>query len=110
MGGARSAGLTAVARLLARDLAFDYPGPIRAVDGLDLAIEGAELVCLIGPNGCGKSTLLRLIAGGEPADGGKIEIGDKVVMHYFAQHVLETEGLAVTHGHSERRRSRTTEQ
>jgi len=74
VGGARSAGLTAVARLLARDLAFDYPGPIRAVDGLDLAIEGAELVCLIGPNGCGKSTLLRLCAGLLEPGRGRVEL------------------------------------
>jgi iron complex transport system ATP-binding protein len=52
-----------VPRLHAQDLCFEYPGPIRAVAGLDLAIDGAELVCLIGPNGCGKSTLLRLCAG-----------------------------------------------
>jgi iron complex transport system ATP-binding protein len=44
-------------------LEFEYPGPIRAVAGVDLAVDGAELVCLIGPNGCGKSTLLRLCAG-----------------------------------------------
>jgi iron complex transport system ATP-binding protein len=50
-------------RLCTRELAFEYPGPIRAVDGIDLSIDGAELLCLIGPNGCGKSTLLRLCAG-----------------------------------------------
>ncbi len=50
-------------RLRAQALVFDYPGPIRAVDGLDLAVDGPELVCLIGPNGCGKSTLLKLCGG-----------------------------------------------
>ena len=50
-------------RLRAHALAFEYPGPIRAIDGLDLAVEGAEFTCLIGPNGCGKSTLLKLCAG-----------------------------------------------
>jgi len=63
-----------VARLLARELAFEYPGPIRAVAGLDLAVDGAELVCLIGPNGCGKSTLLRLAAGLLVPAHGRVEL------------------------------------
>jgi iron(III) transport system ATP-binding protein len=39
------------------------------VDGVDLAVQPAELLALVGPSGCGKSTLLRVIAGLEPADG-----------------------------------------
>ncbi|MFO1057771.1 MAG: ABC transporter ATP-binding protein [Dongiaceae bacterium] len=36
--------------------------PVRALDGIDLAIAEREFVSLIGPSGCGKSTLLRVIA------------------------------------------------
>ena len=61
-------------RLLAQGLVFEYPGPIRALDGIDLRIDGAELVCLIGPNGCGKSTLLRLCAGLLPPLQGRVEL------------------------------------
>jgi len=60
------------------------------LDGLDLEIWRGDRIALVGPNGCGKSTLLRLVAGREPADAGTLEIGEKVVLHYFAQHVLET--------------------
>jgi branched-chain amino acid transport system ATP-binding protein len=38
-------------------------GGIRAVKGIDLAVEPGELVCLIGANGAGKSTTLRAITG-----------------------------------------------
>jgi len=38
-------------------------GPIRAVDGLDLAVRAGEIYGLLGPNGSGKTTLIRLLIG-----------------------------------------------
>jgi ATP-binding cassette subfamily B protein len=42
---------------------FSYPGTTAATfDGLDLTIQGGEVVALVGPTGSGKSTLLALLS------------------------------------------------
>jgi ABC-2 type transport system ATP-binding protein len=38
-------------------------GPIRAVDGIDLALAPGRIYGLLGPNGSGKTTFIRLLAG-----------------------------------------------
>lgn len=50
-------------------------GPMRAVDGVSLAIGQGESFSLLGPSGCGKTTLLRMIAGFERPDSGSILLG-----------------------------------
>ena len=72
-----------------QDLRKSY-GPQRVLRGATLEIDREDRVALVGPNGCGKSTLLQILAGRVKADGGTVELGEKVVLHYFAQHVLET--------------------
>jgi ABC-type multidrug transport system ATPase subunit len=53
------------------DLQVDY-GPIRALDGVSLAVEEGGIVAVIGPNGAGKTTLLGLLAGTLKPDRGEI--------------------------------------
>jgi multiple sugar transport system ATP-binding protein len=50
-----------------------------AVDALDLDIADGEFMVLVGPSGSGKTTALRMLAGLEPLDGGRVEIGDRDV-------------------------------
>ncbi|MBE3013051.1 ABC transporter ATP-binding protein [Microbispora sp. NEAU-D428] len=46
-------------------------GPVRAVDGLTLAIPRGQTVALLGPNGAGKSTTIALLLGLLPPDSGR---------------------------------------
>lgn len=52
---------------------------------LTMHIKKGESVGLIGPNGAGKSTLLKLIVGDKRADGGFIQIGNRVKPGYYSQ-------------------------
>lgn len=47
-------------------------GGVRALDGVDLAIDEGEIVALVGPNGAGKSTILRAIFGLAEIAAGKV--------------------------------------
>jgi multiple sugar transport system ATP-binding protein len=50
-----------------------------ALDRLDLEITDGEFMVLVGPSGSGKTTALRMLAGLEPLDGGRVEIGGRDV-------------------------------
>jgi iron complex transport system ATP-binding protein len=58
-------------RLTAEGLAYGYPS--RTIGrGVDLAVDGGEVLCLLGPNGSGKTTLFKTLLGLLPAHGGRV--------------------------------------
>ncbi len=56
-------------------------GPLKAVDGLSLALERGQILALLGPSGSGKTTTLRLLAGFESPDVGSIVVDGEDVTH-----------------------------
>ncbi len=50
-------------------------GGVRAIDGLDLAVEPGQVHGLIGPNGSGKTTTLNVICGFNTPEQGSVGIG-----------------------------------
>ena len=50
-----------------------FPGVV-ALDQVDLTVNGAEVVALIGENGAGKSTLMKILGGAISRDAGQIRI------------------------------------
>ncbi len=61
-----------------RHLVKIYPGPVAALQGVDLEIENG-MFGLLGPNGAGKTTLMRIVAGLlEPTSGSVTLDGDEI--------------------------------
>jgi ABC-2 type transport system ATP-binding protein len=67
--------------LQVRGLVKVYPGPVAALQGVDLDVP-VGMFGLLGPNGAGKSTFMRIIAGLlEPTSGSVSLDGDDVLAH-----------------------------
>ncbi len=69
-------------------------GKIRAVLGLDLAVEDGEIVTLVGVNGAGKSSTIRAICGVETPAAGRIEFAGQRLDRLPAHRIM---ALSVAH-------------
>lgn len=67
-------------RLQTQDLALGYAGTVFA-RGIDLTVQPAEIVAILGPSGSGKSTLLGTIAGVVAPAGGRVLVDGVDVTH-----------------------------
>jgi ATP-binding cassette subfamily F protein uup len=57
--------------------------------GFDYTFKKGERIGVVGKNGVGKSTFLNMLQGLEPADSGKINIGETVIFGNYSQQGLE---------------------
>ncbi len=62
-----------------RDTTVVYPGDVRALDQVSLAISPGELVVVVGLSGAGKSTLIRTINGLVRPTSGRVEVDGREV-------------------------------
>jgi peptide/nickel transport system ATP-binding protein len=86
------------ALLEVRDLRVHFPitegillerhvGAVRAVDGIDLAVERGETVGLVGESGCGKSTAAKAILRLTEATSGQIVFDGEDITHARGEHL-----------------------
>jgi ATP-binding cassette subfamily F protein uup len=69
-----------------KGVTLGHGGPL-LLDGVDLAVEPGERLCLLGRNGAGKSTLLRVLDGRLAPDGGAVVRAPGLATALLPQHV-----------------------
>jgi branched-chain amino acid transport system permease protein len=78
--GGQPAGQPGALAVLGKDLTYRYPGSeVRALGGVDIAVEAGTIHGLIGPNGSGKSTLIDVISGRARAESGSLTVNGQAV-------------------------------
>jgi len=73
-------------------LTSDY-GPVRAVDGVTLAVHEGSITAVLGANGAGKTSLLRTISGLHPASAGRVRLHGRDVLGVAVEDLVRR-GLA----------------
>src|SRR5262249_62392509 len=63
-----------------RNLVKVYPGPVAALQGIDLDLTNG-MFGLLGPNGAGKTTLMRILAGLLEPTSGRVTLDGEDVLH-----------------------------
>ena len=71
-----------------------YPGCLRAVDGVDLAVASGEIYGFLGPNGAGKSTTVRILTTLLRPTGGRASVAGYDVVEQASQ-VRRSIGVAL---------------
>jgi NitT/TauT family transport system ATP-binding protein len=61
------------------ELTKDFPGGVRALEGVTFDVPSGALTSLIGPSGCGKTTTLKIVAGLIPATSGHVVVNGQRV-------------------------------
>jgi putative tryptophan/tyrosine transport system ATP-binding protein len=69
-------------RTISKTFNPNTPNEVRALQGVDLTIDGGSFVVVIGTNGSGKSTLLNAVAGTFFVDHGSIALAGRDVTHW----------------------------
>jgi iron(III) transport system ATP-binding protein len=76
--GRTSAGVSFAARLAFEDVSHAV-GSVQILDGITLAAEPGEVLCLLGPSGSGKTTMLRVAAGIERQSAGRLVLNGREI-------------------------------
>jgi ABC-2 type transport system ATP-binding protein len=85
----------------AEGLVKEYPGDVRALDGLSFAVEEGTVFGLLGPNGAGKSTAVRILTTLARADEGAARVAGNDVRSEAAR-VRSTIGVVAQRGGADR--------
>jgi ABC-2 type transport system ATP-binding protein len=85
----------------AEGLVKEYPGDVRALDGLSFAVEEGTVFGLLGPNGAGKSTAVRILTTLARADEGMARVAGHDVRSE-PERVRSTIGVVAQRGGADR--------
>jgi branched-chain amino acid transport system ATP-binding protein len=78
-----------MAVLLKLDNVSKSYGALKAVDDVNVAVEGGEALAVIGPNGAGKTTVMRVISGLVPVLSGQLRLEGRSLVGLPAHRIVE---------------------